>query len=302
MMKNSLPRLAMPCLEAALRLRSGQALRLRSGQALDLLRRETLVHFAIAGGLLFAIDAMRARPETATIIVTPEIVEGLVQEREEMLGRSASPHERPALIARYVSDEILLHEAYARELYRRDGVVRKRLLELMRFLLLEEPEEPTQSELLAYLHTHGDVYRTPAEVTLSHVYYPADEGSAMPDAGRLLSHLRAGGDFRRFGKPFWLGSVLEGYAEPQLAQAFGREFAQKVMDLPLREWSGPIVSHRGFHFIRVEERRPPEIPAFSELLPTLRSDWLASKREERLVAKVDELRDQYHVRIETGGR
>jgi hypothetical protein len=286
-MKTSPPRFAMQFLKAAL----------------DVIRRETLVHFAIAGGLLFTVDAVRAaRPEAATIIVTPEIIEGLVREREELLGRSPSPRERPALIARYVNDEILLHEAYARELYRRDGAVRKRLLELMRFLLLEEPEEPTESELLAYLRTHDEVYRSPAEVTFSHVYYPADEGTAVPDAGHLLSHLRAGGDFRRFGKPFWLGSVLERYAEPQLAQVLGTEFAQNVMDLPLHEWSGPIDSLRGIHFIRVEERRPPEMPAFSELLPTLRSDWLASKREERLVAKVDELRDQYRVMIETGWR
>ena len=266
--------------------------------ALDLIRRETLVHFAVAGGLLFAMDAARTGPEAETIIVTPEIVEGLVREREELLGRSASPHERPALIARYVSDEILLREAYARELYRRDGVVRKRLLELMRFLWLEEPDEPTESELRAYLRSHGDVYSTPATVTFSHVFYAAGEGMEAPDPGRVLSQLRAGGDFRRFGEPFWLGSMLERYAEPQLVQVLGTEFAQKVMDLPLHEWSGPIGSHRGIHFVRVDERVSPQLPAFTELLPTLRSDWLASKREERLVAKVDELRDKYHVRIE----
>jgi hypothetical protein len=286
-METSPPRFAMQFLKAAL----------------NVIRRETLVHFLIAGGLLFAVDAVRAaRPEAATIIVTPGIVEGLVREREELLGRSPSPQERPALIARYVNDEILLHEAYARELYRRDAAVRKRLLELMRFLLLEEPEEPTESELLAYLRSHGDIYRTPAEVTFSHVYYPGDEGSAIPDPGRVLSKLRGGSDFRRFGMPFWLGSVLEDYPEPQIAQLLGTEFAQRVIDLPLHEWSGPIDSNRGTHFIRVEERKPAEMPAFSELLPTLRTDWLASKREERLVAKVDELRDQYRVMIETGGR
>ena len=268
--------------------------------AVDLIRRETLVHFSIAGGVLFAIDAVRARPEADTIIVNPEIVEGLVREREELLGRPGSPRERPALIARYVSDEILLREAYARELYRRDGVVRKRLLELMRFLLLEEPDEPTESDLREYLRSHADVYSTPAAVTFSHVFYTAGEGAEVPDTGRLLSQLRDGGDFRRFGEPFWLGSVLEGYAEPQLAQVLGTEFARKVMDLPLHEWSGPIGSHRGIHFVRVDERVPPEMPAFSELVPTLRSDWLASKREERLAAKVNALRGHYRVRIDTG--
>jgi hypothetical protein len=272
--------------------------RLRSQQVLDAIRRETLVHFAVAGGLLFAIDAVRAAPETESIIVTPSIAEGLMREHEELVGRAASPRERPALIARYINDEILLREAYARELYRRDGVVRKRLLELMRFLLLEEPQEPTESELREYLRSHAEVYASPPAVTFSQVFYTTDEGLA-PDTRRVLVQLQAGGDFRRFGEPFWLGSVLERYAEPQLAQVLGTEFAQKVMELPLHEWSGPIASSRGIHFIRVDERVPPEMPAFEELLPTLRSDWLASKREERLVRKVDEVRDQYRVRVET---
>jgi hypothetical protein len=268
----------------------------------DLMRRETLVHFAIAGGLLFAIDAARARPAAETIVVTPEIAEGLMREREELLGRSPSAEERPALIARYVNDEILLREAYARELYRRDGVVRKRLLELMRFLLVDEPEEPTERELQEYLRSHASVYQTPPAVTLSHVFYPAGDRLERPGAPHLLTELRAGKNFRQFGEPFWLGSVLEGYAEPQLAQVLGAEFAQKVIGLPLLEWSGPIDSHRGVHFVRIDERVPRAMPTFSELRSTLRSDWLASKREERLAAKVNELRDRYRVQIETDRR
>jgi hypothetical protein len=274
--------------------------------ALGRLRRETFVHFAVAGGLLFLIDAVRAKPAAETIVVTPGIAYGLVSEREELRGSPVSSDERPALIARYVNDEILLREAYERELYRRDGVIRKRLLELMRFLLVEEPSEPTDGELQEYLSRHGDVYRTPAAVTFSHVFYSAGE-SAPSDTldhvtrDRLLSRLRTGADFRRLGDRFWLGQTLEGYVEPQLAQLLGQEFARTVMQLPLHEWSGPILSNRGTHFVRVDEHRPPEMPAFGELVPILRSDWLATKREELLAGKVDALRSQYRVDIETDG-
>ena len=86
-------------------------------------------------------------PERETISVTPEIVDSLARTREELSGVPVTAQERPALVAGYVSDEILLREAYARDLHRQDGLVRKRLLELMRFLLVEEPAEPTRSEL-----------------------------------------------------------------------------------------------------------------------------------------------------------
>ena len=269
---------------------------------LDLIRRETLVHFAIAGAVLFAIDAARTRPEAEAIVVTPAAIDGLMQGREELLGRPVSPDERPTVIARHVNDEILLREAYARELYRHDGIVRKRLLELMRFLLVDEPSEPTEHDLRVYLEEHRSMYQTSGAVTFSHVFYAAGENAKTPEAADLLPQLRAGRNFRSFGEPFWLGRVLEGYPEPQLARLLGSGFAQKVIGLPLHEWSGPIDSTRGIHFIRLDERRPPEVPEFSELLPTLRADWLAAKREERLMAKVEELRDRYRVTIEAGTR
>lgn len=283
--------------------------------------KKRLMLVAVAGGLFFVIVVVKARPDGETIVVSPDIVKGLVREQEELLGSFVSSDERPALIARYVNDEILLREAYARELHRRDGAVRKRLLELMRVLMVEEPSEPTESDLRAYLRRHGDVYRTLAAVTFSHVFYsaglktrptagegtlaplkPPGEGAPTLDAGRVLSRLRAGAHFGRLGEPFWLGRTLERYVEPQLAQVLGAEFARTVMSLPPHEWSGPILSSRGTHFVRVDDRRPPEMPAFNDLVPILRSDWLASKREERLVAKVDELRGRYRVKIETGGR
>jgi parvulin-like peptidyl-prolyl isomerase len=263
-------------------------------------RRARWLHFASLGALLFVADAIRTTPERETISVTPEIVDSLARTREELSGAPVTAQERPALVAGYVSDEILLREAYARDLHRQDGLVRKRLLELMRFLLVEEPVEPTRSELDGYLAAHRHVYLAPPSVTLSHVYFASDRPQAPPEAERLLARLRAGVDFRSLGDPFWLGHRLEGYGEPQLAQLFGREYARKVFALPLAEWSGPIISTRGAHFVRVDAYRPPELPRATELDTMLRLDWLAAKREELLQKRVDELRSKYHIEIAPG--
>ena len=263
-------------------------------------RRARWLHFASLGALLFVADALRTTPERETISVTPEIVDSLARTREELSGAPVTAQERPALVAGYVSDEILLREAYARDLHRQDGLVRKRLLELMRFLLVEEPVEPTRSELDGYLASHRHVYLAPPSVTLSHVYFASERPQAPPEAERLLARLRAGVDFRSLGNPFWLGHRLEGYGEPQLAQLFGREYARKVFALPLAEWSGPITSTRGAHFVRVDAYRPPELPPAAELDTMLRLDWLAAKREELLQKKVDALRSKYHIEIAPG--
>ena len=93
---------------------------------------------------------------------------------------------------------------------------------------------------------------------------------------------------------------MEGYGEPQLAQLFGREYARKVLALPLAEWSRPITSTRGVHFVRVDAQRPRELPPPTELDTMLRLDWLAAKREELLQKKVDELRSKYQIEIASG--
>jgi hypothetical protein len=263
-------------------------------------RRETLVHFAVAGGLLFALDAIRAKPGQESISVTRQIADGLVRARQELTGNPVSAAERPALIAAYVADEVLLREAYARELHRRDGLLRKRLLELMRFLLLEEPPEPTESDLQTYLQAHADVYQTPPALTFSHVYFSGEESTTPRDADGVLERLLAGGDFRKLGEHFWLGHRLEAYSEPNLVQLFGPDFTKTVLKLPSGRWSGPIASTRGVHFVRVDEHRPSAMPALADLAPLLRADWLASKREELLQRKVDELSKKYRIEIEPG--
>jgi parvulin-like peptidyl-prolyl isomerase len=278
---------------------SGPSTRLRAG-LFGFVRRARWLHFASLGALLFLVDAIRTTPERETISVTREIVDSLARTREELSGVPVTAQERPALVAAYVSDEILLREAYARDLHRQDGLVRKRLLELMRFLLVEEPTEPTRSELDDYLGAHREVYTTPPSVTLSHVYFASERPQAPPEAAHLLARLRAGVDFRSLGDPFWLGHRLEGYGEPQLAQLLGREYARNVFALPLSEWSGPITSTRGTHFVRVDAFRPAELPPSSELYPMLRLDWLAAKREEILQKKVDELRSKYDIEITSG--
>jgi hypothetical protein len=200
-----------------------------------------------------------------------------------------------------VSDEILLREAYARDLHRQDGVVRKRLLELMRFLLVEEPAEPTRRELDEYLAAHRQVYLAPPSVTLSHVYFASERPQGPPAAERLLARLRAGVDFRSLGD-LASGSVTgwKATASRSSNNCSDASYARKVMALPLAEWSGPITSTRGVHFVRVDAQRPRELPPPTELDTMLRLDWLAAKREELLQKKVDGLRSKYQIEIASG--
>jgi hypothetical protein len=262
------------------------------------MRREPLAQFALAGGLLFALSTVRSNPLTREhIVVSADVVRQLVADREQLLGRPISPDERRALVARYVDDEILVREAHARGLDRDDGAVRRRLLEVMRFVTGEEPPEPTAAELRQFLHQHEAMYRTPPTISFSHVFLRAADEGGTAVAMTILGHLRGGADFRSVGDGFWLGRVLDRYPVNGLEQLLGAEFTRALAAMPLHQWSGPIVSMHGLHLVRVDGRFASELPPFTELASTLRTDWLGAQREALLARKLEPLRKRYRVDI-----
>ncbi|MEQ1439035.1 peptidylprolyl isomerase [Fontimonas sp. SYSU GA230001] len=100
--------------------------------------RWPLLHFALIGSALFALDRLRTVPDTpieaAPIELSAERVEALRAAWVRDSGRLPTEAELRASIRHYLDDEILLREALARGLDRSDPVVRERLLRNMRFL------------------------------------------------------------------------------------------------------------------------------------------------------------------------
>jgi hypothetical protein len=264
-------------------------------------RRKPLAQFALAGGLLFGLSAIRSNPfAREPVAVSAETVRQLVADREQLLGRPISARERRELATRYVDDEILVREAYARGLDREDGAVRRRLLEVMRFVLGEEPPEPTAAQLREFLGANEAMYRTPPTISFSQVFFRADDEGAASAVAGVLRRLRAGADSDTFGDEFWLGRALDRYPIHDLEQLLGSEFTHALATMPLHQWAGPIRSTQGLHLVRVDGRFASELPPFDQLAPTLRTDWLSVQRDALLARKIDPLRTRYRIEIDAG--
>jgi len=264
------------------------------------LAREPLVHFAIAGGTIFLGSSVASRgPAGEKIVVTPETVQAMVRARQELLGRPVLDQERRDLVHAFVNNEILLREAYVRGIDKQDSVVHQRLLEVMRFVLGEEPPEPSAADLRSFLEAHRNLYEVPEALTFSQVFFPNGEEDT-PQSRRsdaLLQRLRGGADYSKLGARFWLGSKIEHYPEPDLARVLGARFVDTVSALPVHQWNGPFNSTQGLHFVRVDVKDPPQLPPLQALAPTLRTDWLNWKRAEILDRKIDDLRKNYRIEI-----
>src|SRR5262245_686180 len=264
------------------------------GEGSSSLLREPLLHFVAAGGLLFVASSFWTRYDSDRIVVTEETARGLAAAREEMLLRPLTAEEREKVVSDYIDEEVLLREAYRQGLDRDDPRIRRWLVEKVELLIDEEPPEPTREDLDALFREKPEAYKTPRSVSFDHVFFAS---SAAPEA--TLSRLRAGADFEPMGDEFWLGKSLRRFSELELSTSFGPEFTARVLSLPIGEWSGPIPSSRGTHFVRVTAKHEPELPPRKDVEWALREDWLRARREEARAKKLSELRARYRIEIET---
>ncbi len=256
------------------------------------LLREPLLHFLLLGVALFGLEWHLTAAGRERIVIDAVSVEQLVREREALALRALSPEEQRELVEAYVEDELLYREAYRRGLDRADGRMRRNLILKMRGLLVDEIPEPTEEALRDYYLANPERFVQPALLDLAHVLFL--NASDIPE--NFLQALNDGAD------PAGYGVTLPGFARrltglsPQsLVRVFGEDGARRVLAVKDANWHGPLETARGFHFVRVVDRRPERQPSFEEARPYVEDAWLLAQSRSRLARELTELRKRYHI-------
>lgn len=149
--------------------------------------RQPLLHFALIGALLFVADARLGASASGP-------VPGLSD--EELLVREARAlglHRRDPIVRRRLvrnmrfvsgaagaSDEELFAEALELGMDRTDPVVRRRLAQarILAVHAVARAEEPSEAELAAYLERHAERFAAPARLRLSQLFLSRDRRGA----------------------------------------------------------------------------------------------------------------------------
>ena len=258
------------------------------------LRREPLAHFLALAALLFVAYRVLAPSERDRIVIEQASIAELARQQEELLGRPLTDAERGALLKSAIDDEVLLREAYRRGLDR-DAVVRRHLVQKMRFILGEDAPEPTAAELQEYFAANRERYRTPPTVTFDHVFYA--DPAAVPDG--LMARLENGVEIDGLGDSLYmLGNTLPHYSLRDLIGLMGPDVARRVVELPPGKWHGPLRSERGVHFVRVVQHHPPTMPDFAALESYLRQDWTLDQQRRAVADQLAALRQNYRIVVE----
>ena len=264
---------------------------------------EPILHFLLLGILLFAGYRWRAPGDSTgrVIVITQGVVDDLVIQHVAARGREPSATELNRLIESYVHDEIFYREGVKLGLDRDDIVVKRRVRQKIE--LIEEDAStrtPTDADLSAYLAANPARFAQPAVLTFEQVFLGSSTNG--PDIVRAVAityeALRNGTDPKRLGTPTLLPNSMIETPSDLVARDFGANFAAALETIPIGEWSGPIDSSFGAHYVRVSDRTPAVAPPLGAVRDQVVREWENDRRLRARTDAYDRMRREYEVSIE----
>jgi PPIC-type PPIASE domain len=271
------------------------------------LSREPLLQFLVLGAALFGLFHLvdRKRDETPTrIVVSSARVASLADGFARTWQRPPSGEELQGLVDDYIRDEVFYREGRAAGLDRDDVIIRRRVRQKMEFLAedLSVPE-PTEEQLIAYLKSNSERFRTEDHLTFHQVFLSATRraGTINSDSNQLANVLAGADpavDAAELGDPFLLGEEFHAASQNDVAGIFGDGFAKRIFVMEQGRWQGPISSSFGQHFIYISERIPGSVPPLDAVRPAVLREWSNARRLEAEQKLYSSLRQRYEIVVE----
>lgn len=245
--------------------------------------REPLVHFIAIGAAVFVVYAILRDPQPTDPLTADDAP--IAQLRRDWKARTGTPPnaaEERRLTDDWLEEEVLYRHALELGLDESDTIIRRRLVQRMRFLIEDTTPipEPDDAQLRAWIDAHPDRYGEVARISLDQVFFSRGKrgGNLTIDAEGAAAILATAPDATVSGDPFPRGNHLDGYTPGALARSFGLAFAQRIGGLAVGDWQGPFESSYGLHVVRVTGRTEEVPPSLEGVRKRARADWIYERR------------------------
>jgi hypothetical protein len=274
---------------------------------------EPLLHFLVLGAGLFVLYMNFSNQLQATapnrIVIDAAQVERLTEPFQRIWMRPPTRQELEGLVADYIKEEVLYREALSLGLDRDDLIIRRRLGQKMEFLNadLNDPPEPTDAMLQAYLDSHMDTFRIPGTLSFRQLYIkPEDAGNAAQSrASHLLKVLGTRAPtapgLESLGDATLLPDGMKQATEDDISRTFGEEFASNIITAPAGKWSGPFASSFGLHLVYVAQHSPAIEPKLADVRKEVEREWGEEQRRAANDRFYQAMLSHYSVEIDYPG-
>lgn len=198
------------------------------------------------------------------------------------------------------TDTELYEEALAMRLHLGDEVVKRRLIQVMEQLMLANnpPVSPTEAQIADEFDAKREELRRPPRYSIEHLYFNREREDEVESVIATVAqqHLSAEAA-RHLSSPFLPGYTFQRQSPDQLARHFGASFVMNLeqADPVAGQWTGPIRSTYGLHYVWVSALEPARDARLEEVELQLRRDLEARARSEALQQSIAAMREDYEV-------
>jgi len=255
--------------------------------------QEPTLHFFLIAGIIFALYEFTQSNDENVLEVSQSEIDARIFLQELNSGETASDQQRELITVLFIEEKILVQEALTMDLDN-DARIHDMLAQKMRHVLSGDIIQPSQEELFGFYQSNITRYETLTTISVDELVF--DSRNPLPAAMQTL--LSSGAEAEE------LLELSEGSASPlpnvnflDLSNIFDESFATNVFSENLGDWSGPFISNRGQHWLRVTERNEARLTPLSEIEDRVRLDWITQEEDLRLQLQIDKLWDNYSIRI-----
>jgi hypothetical protein len=269
----------------------------RRRRALPAWLREPLLHFALLGGLLFAIDcAIASRGDDPRIIrIDPAVDAQAVQVFQEARGRAPNEEELFALRRVWLDNEVLYREGVALGLDKGDKAIRERVIFKALSVVDANVKRPVVEEatIRQWFEANRARYDEPARYDFEEAIIAGKRSDEV--ARSFADSLNAGtpGDVEAGLR------VFTGRPHANIVQSYGEDFARSLEASTPGEWRA-LSSREGLRVMRLRSISPAKPAVFEDLGGVVYQDWNDAVMAEQRSEAVRALARKYTVKVEAG--
>jgi hypothetical protein len=259
------------------------------------------------GSLLFVVDQYRSASSDQIITITQGDIDKIRSQWKAQSDKELTNKILQGLLQDEINQQRLYKEALSLNLDHDDVIIKRRLIQKLRFVMTElsNSSKPTILELRQFYENNKANYTRSSAISFRHIFLGLNDSSKKSSAqvSVLLTELNqstnSNKDWQLFGKPFMHGNYFSNHSIEQLLLQFNPSFVNELISKKAGKWSGPIDSLYGAHLVFVERIQPVSKIDFEKSISLIEHDYRQSKEADNYQAYLKGLAGKYPIVIES---
>ena len=255
--------------------------------------REPLLHFIVAGGVLFAIDQILVgRADDPHLIVVGADVEKEAKETFKAIrGHEPNAEELDALDRVWLDNEVLYREGLALGVDKGDVAIRERVIfKALSVIDSNVKLAPADDKTLrAWFESHRDKYDEPGRYDFEEAALAGDNSEAAVRAFVEALDNGTPGDAKAGLR------VFKGRPHANLVQSYGADFAKALVAAPVGKWTA-LQTREGWRAMRLNAISAAKPAVFETWRGPVLHDWTDAAAAEQRSAAVRALAKKYQIK------